>query len=76
MRKAKTNGDAPQFIAGSLTTPRKDRLTVLDILRGDPDDKARSYCFNEESFDLLDVFLLSAKLIFSIKSAGLWRYAG
>jgi len=52
------------FYTAYFTTPRKDRLTVLDILRGDPDGKARSYCFNEEAFDLLDAFGLSSKLIF------------
>jgi cell division protein FtsB len=46
-----------------FTTPHKDRLTILDILRGDPDGKARSYCFNEEAFDLLGEFGLSKKLV-------------
>ena len=46
-----------------FTTPRKDRLTVLDILRGDPDGESRSYCFNEEAFDLMVEFRLSKKLI-------------
>ena len=46
-----------------FTTPRKDRLTVLDILRGDPDGESRSYCFNEEAFDMMAEFRLSKKLI-------------
>nr|QNT35634.1 hypothetical protein BFFPPMPJ_00039 [uncultured Methanosarcinales archaeon] len=46
-----------------FTTPRKDRLTVLDILRGDPYGESRSYCFNEEAFDMMAEFRLSKKLI-------------
>jgi hypothetical protein len=56
------------FYTAYVMTPRKDRLTFLDILRGDPDGKARSYCFNEEAFDLLDVFRLSEKLIFQLRA--------
>jgi len=46
-----------------FTTPHKDRLTILDILRGDPDGKKRSYCFDEEAFDLMAEFRLSKQLI-------------
>lgn len=49
--------------AAYFTMPRKDRLTILDILRGDPDGKKRSYCFDEEAFDLMAKFRLSKKLI-------------
>ncbi|MHC1624129.1 MAG: hypothetical protein ACXQTR_06020, partial [Candidatus Methanospirareceae archaeon] len=38
------------YYTAYFTTPRKDRLTVLDVLRGDPDGESRSYCFNEEAF--------------------------
>ena len=51
------------YYTAYFTTPRKDRLTILDILRGDPDGRARSYCFNEEAFDLMVEFRLSKKLI-------------
>jgi hypothetical protein len=50
------------YYTAYFTTPRKDRLTILDILRGDPDGRARSYCFNEEAFDLMTEFRLSKKL--------------
>ena len=56
------------FYTAYFTTPRTDRLTVLDLLRGYPDGKARSYCFNEEAFDLLDAFGLSSKLIFQLRA--------
>jgi len=55
------------YYTAYFTTPRKDRLTILDILRGDPDGKARSYCFNEEAFNLLDEFGLSKKLIAQLR---------
>jgi len=51
------------YYTAYFTTPRKDRLTVLDILRGDPNGESRSYCFNEEAFDLMVKFRLSKKLI-------------
>ncbi|PXF62040.1 MAG: hypothetical protein C4B59_00005 [Candidatus Methanogaster sp.] len=41
------------YYTAYFTTPRKDRLTVLDILRGDPDGESRSYCFNEEAFGIM-----------------------
>jgi len=43
----------PHYIA-YFTAPHKDRLTILDIVRGDPDSKARRYLFNEKAFDLLE----------------------
>ena len=55
------------YYTAYFTTPRKDRLTILDILRGDTDGKARSYCFNEEAFDLLGEFRLSKKLIAQLR---------
>ncbi len=55
------------YYTAYFTTPHKDRLTILDILRGDPDGKARSYCFNEEAFDLLDEFGLSKKLVAQLR---------
>ncbi len=55
------------YYTAYFTAPHKDRLTVLDILRGDPDGKARSYLFNEDAFDLLERFGLSKKLIFQLR---------
>jgi hypothetical protein len=55
------------FYTAYFTTPRKDRLTVLDILRGDPDGESRSYRFNEEAFDLMVEFRLSKKLISQLR---------
>ena len=43
-----------------FTTPKKDRLTILDILRN---FESRSYVFNSESFDLLLHLNVSQKLI-------------
>nr|QNO41857.1 hypothetical protein OLEPNHLG_00004 [Methanosarcinales archaeon ANME-2c ERB4]QNO49058.1 hypothetical protein FFEDGKNF_00013 [Methanosarcinales archaeon ANME-2c ERB4] len=51
------------YYTAYFTTPRKDRLTVLDVLRGDPDGESRSYCFNEEAFGMMAEFRLSKKLI-------------
>ena len=55
------------YYTAYFTAPHKDRLTVLDILRGDPDGKTRSYLFNEEAFDLLERFEVSKKLIFLLR---------
>nr|CBH38130.1 conserved hypothetical protein [uncultured archaeon]CBH39062.1 conserved hypothetical protein [uncultured archaeon]CBH39383.1 conserved hypothetical protein [uncultured archaeon]CBH39560.1 conserved hypothetical protein [uncultured archaeon] len=55
------------YYTAYFTAPHKDRLTVLDILRGDPDGKTRSYLFNEEAFDLLGRFGLSNKLLFQLR---------
>nr|QNO48808.1 hypothetical protein IMBEDNDK_00018 [Methanosarcinales archaeon ANME-2c ERB4] len=38
------------YYTAYFTTPRKDRLTILDILRGDPSGESRSYCFNEGNY--------------------------
>jgi hypothetical protein len=54
------------YYTAYFTMPRKDRLTALDILRGDLEGKARAYCFNEEAFTLLDEFGLSKKLILQL----------
>ncbi|KAF5416038.1 MAG: hypothetical protein C5S48_04120 [Candidatus Methanogaster sp.] len=51
------------YYTAYFTTPRKDCLTVLDILRGDPDGESRSYCFNEEAFGIMAKFRPSKKLI-------------
>jgi hypothetical protein len=50
------------YYTAYFTAPHKDRLTIRDILRGDPDGKARRYLFNEEAFNLMDGFKLSKKL--------------
>lgn len=55
------------YYTAYFTTPHKDRLTILDILRGDPDGKARSYRFNEEAFNLLSEFGLSKKLVAQLR---------
>ncbi|KAF5411426.1 MAG: hypothetical protein C5S38_09415 [Candidatus Methanophagaceae archaeon] len=55
------------YYTAYFTASHKDRLTVLDVLRGDPDGKARSYLFNEEAFDLLEGFGLSNKLISQLR---------
>ncbi|KAF5414038.1 MAG: hypothetical protein C5S38_05235 [Candidatus Methanophagaceae archaeon] len=55
------------YYTAYFTAPHKDRLTVLDILRGDQDGKTRSYLFNEEAFDLLERFGLSNKMIFQLR---------
>lgn len=51
------------YYTAYFTTPRKDRLTILDILRGDPGGESRSYLFNEEAFGMMAEFRLSKKLI-------------
>jgi hypothetical protein len=43
-----------------FTTPKKDRLTILDILRN---FESRSFVFNDETFDLLKQLRVSQKLI-------------
>ena len=47
------------FYTAYFTTPRKDRLTVLDILQG---GQVRSYCFNAEAFSLLETLRVSEKV--------------
>lgn len=49
-----------EFYTSYFTTKRKDRLTIIDILRGFKD---RSYCFNEETFDLLNQLKVPKKII-------------
>ena len=48
------------FATVFFTTKRKDRLTVLDILRN---FEPRSFLFNEETFTLLEQFKIPQKLI-------------
>lgn len=43
-----------------FTTKGKDRLTIIDILSA---FKERSYCFNEETFDLLEQLRVAKKVI-------------
>jgi len=52
------------FFTLFFTTPRKDRLTILDILRN---FKPRCFIFNDETFCFLTVFNVSDKLIDKIK---------
>jgi hypothetical protein len=47
------------YYTAYFTIPHKDRLSVLDILQG---GQARSYCFNDEAFALLNTFRISQKL--------------
>ena len=47
-----------------FTTKRKDRLTVLDVLRN---FRARHYVFDEQTYSFLEKFNLSAKLIGRLK---------
>ena len=46
-----------------FTTPRKDRLTVLDVLRN---FESRNFLFNEETFRLLEQLKVPKKLILSL----------
>jgi flagellar biosynthesis/type III secretory pathway chaperone len=47
-----------------FTVPRKDRLTVLDILRN---FEPRCFIFNNDTFDFLEIFNVSSKLINKIR---------
>ena len=47
-----------------FTVPRKDRLTVLDILRN---FEPRCFVFNDETFHLLEIFNVSDKTIDKIR---------
>jgi len=47
------------YYSAFFTRPHKDRLSVLDILRG---GQSQSYLFNEEAFALLEEFRLSKRL--------------
>lgn len=51
------------YYSAFFTRPHKDRLSVLDILRG---GQSRSYLFNEEAFALLEGFRLSKKLVLRV----------
>lgn len=48
-----------------FTEKHKDRLTILDILRGDSE---RSYLFNEEAFELLDKLRVSEGIREKVRS--------
>ena len=52
------------YYTAYFTIPKKDRLSVLDILRG---GEERSYCFNEEAFTLLEVLKVPQKIISQLK---------
>ncbi len=55
-----------------FTAPRKDRLTVLDILRN---FEPRCFVFNDETFHLLEIFNVSDKTIDKIRhSADIGEY--
>ena len=48
------------FFTAFFTVPRKDRLTVLDILRN---FEPRCFIFNNDTFSFLEIFNVSSKLI-------------
>ena len=48
-----------------FTTPRKDRLTILDLLR---EGKPRRYIFNEDAFSFLEAFKVNHKTIENIRA--------
>jgi hypothetical protein len=52
------------FFTAFFTTPRKDRLTILDILRN---FEPRYFIFNDDTFCFLKIFNVSSKLIGKIK---------
>jgi len=69
---AKVNGEnqyvqiiCNPYYTAFFTVPKKDRLSVLDILAG---KKERNYYFNEKAFDLLKTFRLSQKVIKELRS--------
>ncbi len=53
-----------QFYTAFFTTPRKDRMTILDILRH---FKPRVFIFNDDTFRFLEMFNVSSKTIDKIK---------
>ncbi|MCK4827661.1 transposase, partial [bacterium] len=53
------------YYTAFFTVPRKDRLTVIDILLC---GNERRYFFNQEAFDLLKTFRLSNKVIIQLQS--------
>lgn len=52
------------FFTAFFTVPRKDRLTVLDILRN---FEPRCFIFNNDTFSFLEIFNVSSKLINEIR---------
>jgi hypothetical protein len=54
------------FYTAYFTIPRKDRLSILEILQG---GKPRTYFFNDEAFTLLESFRLSRKMISKLQKA-------
>lgn len=48
-----------------FTTPRKDRLTILDLLR---EFKPRRYVFNDDTFRFLDIFKVNHRIIDKIRA--------
>jgi len=52
------------FFTAFFTAPRKDRLTVLDILRN---FEPRCFIFNNDTFSFLKIFNVSSKLINEIR---------
>ncbi len=54
------------FYTAYFTIPRKDRLSILEILQG---GKPRTYFFNDEAFTLLESFRLSRKMISKLQNA-------
>jgi len=56
------------YYSAFFTRSHKDRLSVLDILRG---GQSRSYLFNEEAFALLEGFRLSKKLMAQLRELAL-----
>ena len=68
---ARVNGENyfTQIICNPLytayfTTERKDRLTILDVLRN---FRERSFCFNDETFNLLKKFNMPKEIMAVIK---------
>ena len=53
------------YYTAFFTVPKKDRLTVIDILLC---GNERRYYFNKEAFDLLKTFRLSNKVIIQLQS--------
>jgi len=58
------------YYTAYFTIPKKDRLSVLDILRG---GKQRNYYFNEEAFSLAEILKVSKKAIAQLKDKAFGR---
>ncbi|MCP4680916.1 MAG: transposase [Desulfobacterales bacterium] len=54
------------YYTAYFTTPRKDRLTIIDLLLC---GKERTYRFNEKAFELLEDFKVSKKLIARLRES-------